>query len=314
MLLDRGDSILVDHPTYTGALSFLHPMGLNLIGIPTDKEGLIPHKLEATLKDWTTNPKTQKFKKPKVLYTIVTGHNPSGSTMTLARKKELMAIANQFDLIILEDDPYRYLEFGKNKAPPIGQDSKFSRPQNISLWSLDPNGRVLRFDSLSKVLSSGMRIGVVSGNKHFVNQINLTTQATNLHSSGVSQILALKLFQHWGLKGWKAHCDQVALFYARRRDVFMSVLEKHLKGLAEWDTPTAGMFTWIKLLGIENSKILIEDKARKAKVILLPGEVFNPNGEISQYVRASFSLATDQEMDTAIERLATLLKEEKNKK
>jgi kynurenine/2-aminoadipate aminotransferase len=305
MLLNEGDSILVDNPTYSGALAFLRPMNLNLMGVSTDEFGLIPSALEALMKE-----NKGKTNKPKVLYTIVTGHNPSGATMTSERKREIYRIACEYDLIILEDDPYRYLEFGSSRAPMKGNEATFNRPKNESLFSMDTHGRVLRFDSLSKVLSSGIRLGFVTGPVAFINQINLTTQATNLHSSGISQMLALKLFQHWGDAGWDAHCNSVALFYARKRDFFMDCCEKYLQGLAEWSVPTAGMFAWIRLLGISDSKNFIEEKARKAKVILLPGQVFVPSNQASSYVRASYSTASEQQMEIAVQRLATLLKEE----
>jgi hypothetical protein len=118
-------------------------------------------------------------------------------------------------------------------------------------------------------------------------------QATSLHASGISQLLALKFLQSMGEQGWQAHTAKVALHYARRRDVFMRACDKHLTGLAEWNRPSAGMFVWFKLLGIDDSKSLIEEKAVDAKVLLVPGTAFSPTGQKSSHVRASFSTATD---------------------
>lgn len=298
MLIEDGDTVLVDSPTYSGALAYLRPMGCSLVGIETDHLGLVPHALEKALQ-------ASYSRRPRVLYTIVTGQNPSGATMSMERKRRVYELACQYDLIVLEDDPYKYLEYG-----PSCDKGTWRRPCNVSMFSMDRQGRVLRFDSLSKVLSSGLRLGFVTGPSSFVNQINLCSQAANLHSSGPSQMMAAKLLERWGEAGWNAHCDKVACFYAGRRDVFVRLCQKHLTGLAEWHAPVAGMFVWLRLLRVADSQKLIEDKALQAKVILLHGAAFCPKGEISPYVRASFSTANDADMDTALSRFGQLLRNE----
>lgn len=204
-----------------------------------------------------------------------------------------------------------YLSYGSKAAPAAGADAGWSRPASRSFFSLDTEGRVIRFDSFSKILSSGLRLGMVTGPKQFLQRMDLMSQASNLHVSGVSQAMVSKLLAHWGPNGWNDHINRVCLFYARRRDVFIRLVEKHLKGLVEYSIPEAGMFVYFKLEGIADSKKLVESKALEAKVILVPGQAFSPNDQPSNAVRAAFSVATDQEMDLALERLATLLKKEK---
>lgn len=301
--VQEGDNVLVESPTYSGTLAILRPLGCSLIAVETDQEGLIPSSLEQALRKTYSRP-------PRILYTIVTGQNPSGATLTLERKKRIYELACEFNLLILEDDPYRYLEYGSAPAPPAGSDHLFQCPHSQSLFSMDRQARVLRFDSLSKALSSGLRLGFVTGPTAFVNQIDLVSQATTLHSSGVAQMMVAKLLQAWGEQGWTTHCRAVALFYARRRDVFMALCEKHLKGLAEWNAPSAGMFVWLRLLHVADSQKLIEQKAVDAKVLLLHGACFLPGGGLSSYVRASFSVASDSDMDVALQRFASLLRAE----
>jgi len=218
-------------------------------------------------------------------------------------------IACHYDLLILEDDPYFYLYFGESPAPSSGQEHLFKRPHLTSLWSLDEQGRVIRFDSLSKVLSSGIRLGFATGPSALIDRMCLHTQATSLHASGISQILALKLFNLWGEQGWRKHTNEVSLFYMKKRDQFIRMANKHLTGLAEWNVPTAGMFIWLKLNGYTDTQQFIQKKALEAKVLLVPGQSFSPNNEKSPYVRASFSLASEEEMDLALGRLAKLLRE-----
>lgn len=124
------------------------------------------------------------------------------------------------------------------------------------------------------------------------------------------QMLVSKLLSEWGTAGWNEHIRQVSLFYARRRDTFIALVEKHLKGLVTYTTPTAGMFVYFKLHGVADSKKLIETRALEAKFLMVPGQAFSPNDVPSDCVRAAFSTASDKDMETALERFATLLKAE----
>ncbi|OQR82886.1 hypothetical protein ACHHYP_15395 [Achlya hypogyna] len=290
MLLSEDDALLIEKPTYSGTLAHLNAVNCELVCIDTDGEGLVPAHLGATLDEWPAHKK-----KPKVLYTIPTGGNPTGVSMSYARKQEVYAIAQKHGLIILEDDPYYYL--------------KLDGPRVKSFLSMDVDGRVLRFDSFSKILSSGLRVGTVMGPTPLVERLNLHTQSANLHSSGLSQAVVLALLQKWGEAGWNSHLDMVCDFYRGQRDVFLRALDKHLTGLASWNVPDSGMFVWIKLHGVEDSKALIEQKAVAAKVLLVPGQVFLPDNQVTSYVRAAYSTASPEEMDLAVSRLAALLKE-----
>eukprot|EP00455_Lapot_gusevi_P049941 TRINITY_DN716_c0_g1_i1.p1 TRINITY_DN716_c0_g1~~TRINITY_DN716_c0_g1_i1.p1 ORF type:complete len:213 (-),score=77.67 TRINITY_DN716_c0_g1_i1:216-854(-) len=212
----------------------------------------------------------------------------------------------------MEDDPYYFLYYGSAPAPAAGQEHLYSRPKTVSFMSMDIEGRVLRFDSLSKILSSGLRIGWVTGPKPLIQRLELHQQATSLNASGVSQALAYKLMQHWGPAGWEKHLNEVALFYLRRRDVLIASAQRHLNKLAEWTVPDAGMFLWLKLLGIEDTRDLISSKAVQAKVLFIPGQVCSPSNAKSPFVRAAFSTASHADMDTAMQRLAQLLKSHQN--
>jgi kynurenine/2-aminoadipate aminotransferase len=142
-------------------------------------------------------------------------------------------------------------------------------------------------------MSSGLRLGTVTGPKAFIERMDLVSQAANLHTSGVSQMMVSKLLTKWGDDGWNAHINNVCLFYARRRDVFIALVEKHLKGLVDYTTPVAGMFVLFRIRGVVDSKKLVESKALEAKVLLVPGQAFSPNDLPSNCVRAAFSVASD---------------------
>ena len=306
MLLTPESALLVEEPTYSGSLAFLQPYGPRLVGVATDGGGLVPASLRAALeREGRTAPG-----RPRVLYTIPVGANPTGGSLSLERKREIYALAREYDLLLLEDDPYYFLQFGDG-------------PRTPSLLSMDEDGRVLRFDSLSKLLSSGLRVGYATGPAALVDRLELHTQATSLHTSGVSQALVLALLKHWGagdaahgdggLGGFDAHVRGVARFYEAQCEAFLAAADTHLTGLAEWTAPSAGMFSWIKLLnGIEDSDALVMEKAVGKKVLLVPGTSFMPQqGTKTPYVRASFSTASPEQIDEALQRLAALVREAK---
>lgn len=292
MLLNEGDPIIIESPTYSGSLACLQSLGVKYVCAPTDHDGLIPEKLAAILDSWQPS----QGPKPRVLYTIPTGGNPTGASMTLARKKQLYALAQKHNLILLEDDPYYYLQFSASRVP--------------SLLSLDTDGRVLRFDSFSKILSSGIRVGFVTGPEPLVDRIQLHGQATSLHPSGISQAVCLRVLEMWGIEGFEKHVRSVCAFYSQQRDLFLKAAEKHLTGLAEWNPNIgAGMFGWLRLTAVEDSFVLISRRAVEQKVLLVPGNAFYPEGAPpSSHVRASFSTATELEMNEALQRLAKLLR------
>ncbi|KAJ1340234.1 hypothetical protein BSLG_005120 [Batrachochytrium salamandrivorans] len=257
--------------------------------------GLNPESMETTLANWP-DIKTR----PRILYTVPTAGNPTGITTTLARKKRIYEVARKYDVIILEDDPYYFLQFSDTRDP--------------SYFSFDVDGRVLRFDSLSKVLSGGARIGWVSGPKPLVERIVLHGMGSNLHPSGISQIMMYSLLEKWGIQGFLAHNRDVAAFYKEKCAAFIESARRHLDGIAEFVPPTAGMFVWLKLIGIDDSTDLIKRKAVDKKVLLVPGIEFLPNQRPTPYVRASYSLATKEEIDTALSRLRELVLDARNEK
>jgi kynurenine/2-aminoadipate aminotransferase len=292
MLLDPAqDELFLESPTYSGSLAFLQPFGVKMKPVATDEFGLKPEALQEALEK-----SNDGENKRRVLYTIPTAQNPSGSTLSNDRREAIYDIASAYDIIILEDDAYYYNH-------PARENVK-------SFLSLDCDGRVIRFDTFSKLISSGMRIGFVTGPPKVIERLSFHTQATNLHNSGVSQIMLSKLLDHWGKHGFDEHAKNVASFYCRRRDVMLAATERHLTGLAAWSPPEAGMFLWLKLNGIDDTKALIEEKAAAANVLFVPGQSFDPLDRPSPYVRASFSTASDDDMDIAMGRLAALIANE----
>ncbi|KAM9329895.1 kynurenine/alpha-aminoadipate aminotransferase, mitochondrial [Gastrophryne carolinensis] len=299
MLVNPGDNVLLDAPTYSGTLAAVKPLGCNLIGIPTDQHGIIPQALKHILSRWQPEDAQNPEKKsPKVLYTIPNGGNPTGASLNIERKIEIYQIAQQYDLIIMEDDPYYFLQFNKPWAP--------------SFLSMDVDGRVIRADSMSKILSSGLRIGFLTGPKPLIDRITLHMQASTLHTSAFTQVMVFQLLQKWGIEGFMKHIEGVINFYKTQRDAMLASADKWLTGLAEWHSPSAGLFLWIKIKGVPDTHQMIMQKAISNEVLLVPGSAFNiDSSEPSPYVRASFSLSSPEQMDLGLQRLASLIMEER---
>ncbi|THH16877.1 hypothetical protein EW146_g3850 [Bondarzewia mesenterica] len=281
-LLNPGDSILVERLVYARD-TYLRDM----IEVGTDAQGIVSSSLRSILQNWPASKP-----KPKALYTVPYGGNPTGMTASLERRLETLSLARQHDFIILEgwdlflalsilsfllirpdsrydipDDPYYFLYFGAGPRIP-------------SYFTLEAQtgsvGHVLRFDSFSKILSAGIRIGFVTG----------------------PQVL-------------------VAAIDVHKRDVFEAAMRRHLDGLAEWSTPHAGMFFWFKLLlsddpNVEaNSSDLISNQALEGGVLALPGTVFIPNGAKTAHIRAAFSLLDEKDVDEALRRLRLVILKER---
>jgi kynurenine/2-aminoadipate aminotransferase len=284
--------------SYTGALAALHPFQPNIITVPIDDKGIIPSELAKILEEYYANKKNKPI---KFLYTIPTGQNPSGATMTAERKRQVYSLAQKYDFLILEDDPYYYLNFDSDK-----------KDSAVTFLSMDVDRRVLRFDSLSKVLSSGLRIGWLTGHKTFIDRIHLHMQTGSLHTSGLSQRVASKLLgQVWGMEGLDKHVQKVQQLYRTKRDDFISCVDKHLKDYVTYSVPKAGMFLWFKFNDIPDSRHFIEEKTRSKRVLLVPGQAFDPFYRPSPYARASYSVESKENMEQACIALAELCKEQR---
>ncbi|WVQ93076.1 hypothetical protein IAU59_000140 [Kwoniella sp. CBS 9459] len=295
-LLNPGDPVLLETPIYSGVLPPLQLLRAELHEVDVDDNGLSAKSLEKVLSEWPADKK-----RPKVLYTSPTGSNPSGCSQPRERKLEVLEVCKKYGVLIFEDDPYYYL--ATELIPSYFELEKQVYPEG---------GRVLRFDSFSKLLSAGLRLGFVTGPKEITQAIDVITAGANLHTSGVSQAVAYRLMEHWGIEGFLAHGRGVAKLYAERRAEFEAVAHKYLDGLATWVSPVAGMFLWVDLspAGIEDGYALIRHEALAKGVLGVPGMAFYPSGRKSSHVRLSFSIVDlEQETELGFQRLAEAIKE-----
>ncbi|PWY98290.1 PLP-dependent transferase [Testicularia cyperi] len=327
-LIDAGGSVVVESPAYSGILPSLVAHKARIFEAATDSEGVSASALDELLSNWKTSAATSGAPFPKFLYTTPTGANPSGTSASDSRKREVLAVIRKHGLLLLEDDPYYFLSFSGLGEDPVtrqrGKSYFHLEQEQQDQWGM---GRVLRFDSFSKILSAGLRLGYATGPKELLDAIDQDTSSRNLQTSGTSQAIAYALLSKWGVDGFLRHADDVARFYQIRLEQFEGTAKSILTAspsVAEWVRPTAGMFLWIKLKlppavqadGSSSSEGdsfgLISQKAKNAGVLALPGVAFMPpsQGEgkkTSPYVRTSFSQVPLEQVETAFQRLRSVV-------
>jgi len=299
MLLQPGDSVLVEEPTYPGTIAILKPYALQFLTIESDGQGIKPESLRKLLTPWATpTSRRPEMKMPKVIIVQPNHCNPTGVSLPLERRLEIYKIAQEYDLLIIEDDPYYFLTFDGIRPPP-------------SFLSMDTDGRVLKLDSLSKVMSAGIRMGMLTGPKALVSRVMMHLSTSGIQCNTLSQVIVLQLFQKWGHDGFVEHALGVAKFYESQCKKMLRAAEDHLAGLAEWFVPTGGMFLWIKAKGVKDTYKMITERALSKKVVLAPGNLFMiDSSKPTSYMRSSFSAVTEEQMQEAFKRLADLIREE----
>lgn len=246
---NRGDTILAEEFTFSSASECVHGLGVNIVPVKMDLNGVDPAQLEKQLDNWVGP-------KPKLFYTIPTGQNPTGSTLSLERRKAIYKLAQKHDFIIVEDEPYYFLQMPPFTRDHAQREKDLERPSHQafkdsltqSYLNIDVEGRVVRLDSFSKVLAPGARVGWV------VAQQNLLERYVRLHevsiqcASGFAQSIVYGLLNRWGQEGYLDWLIGLRETYSIKRNVAMDAVAEYLpKKLVDFVPPEAGMFFWLKL-------------------------------------------------------------------
>jgi 2-aminoadipate transaminase len=278
-----GDYLTVECPTYLGALTAFNAYQPNYIAIPMDDKGMIMDELEKKLEQ-------NKKKSMDLIYTIPTFQNPSGVTMSLERRKQLLEIARKYDLIIVEDDPYSELRYSGKFVPPIK--------------SLDKYGIVIYTSTFSKILSPGFRLGWVIANEKIIKKLVVAKQGADLCTNTFVQGIAEEYLSS-GLID--KQIPIIRKMYKRKRDLMLEALEKHFPKGTKWTEPDGGMFLWVTLPSHVNTKTMFPE-AIKRKVAYVHGNAFCVDGKSQSSMRLNFSNAEDKKIEIGIKRLANVIK------
>ncbi|KAJ4253751.1 Aromatic/aminoadipate aminotransferase 1 [Fusarium torreyae] len=336
MFCTRGDHILVEEYTYSGTLEAMTPLGLRTATVKMDEQGISATDLDSVLSHW--NESERSSAKPFLLYTIPTGHNPTGVTQTFQRRKDVYQVAEKHNLLVIEDDPYYYLQFTTQEAIRESQSSQHSSDLDgyigsllPSYLSLDVSGRVIRLDSTSKTLGPGLRCSWMTTNSDIASKILNHHDVGVVCPSGLSQLAMSHLLEDkWGHRGFTQWLVYLRDEYKNRRDTLIKACKKHLPlDICSWQAPAAGMFLWIKLDWRQHSlatnshaKSLwstftaIEDSvyrgALKKGTLCCKGSAFSASNETPEnmFLRATFASTSLEELDIAVRRVGEALREE----
>lgn len=282
-LVNSGDTVIVEQPSFIGALNSFRSYGANLVGVPVEDDGMSISALKEAIKN---------NKNVKIIYTIPTFQNPSGITMSLEKRKELLNIAIENNIVIIEDNPYGELAFDGVKTPTIK--------------SLDKTGVVIYCGSFSKVIAPGMRVGFVSAHKDLISKMIIAKQVSDVHTPVITQILAYEYIKKYGLS---KHIEEVSKLYAHKCKIMIDAIEKYLPKEVSHTTPKGGLFIWCDLNGDYDTNEIAKI-CTKRKVAFVPGSTFMTDmDKKSSAFRLNYSTVTDEKIEEGVKILGDVLKE-----
>jgi 2-aminoadipate transaminase len=288
VILDDGDAIAVENPTYLGALLAWAPYGINYLSVPTDSEGLIIDHVESVLKQ-----------NPKLMYLVPNFQNPQGVTLSKARRAALAKLLEQYGTLIVEDNPYGELRYSGESIPGLYE----MDAENLGITSLD--GHVAYAGTFSKLLAPGLRIGWVAGPEPIVDRIVQAKQSADLHVSTFAQMVAYEAARDGFLD---EHISSLRKVYKERRDIMLAAMEEHFPDEAQWAKPEGGLFLMVYLPDHIDATELLK-QAIAYKVAFVPGGDFHLGGSGHNSLRLNFSNAQPEQIQEGIRRLGGLLKE-----
>ena len=285
LFLNPGDTALVGLPTYLGGINAFRSYESNLTGIPLDEEGMITDVLEEKIKKMLKEEITPKF-----IYVVPTFQNPAGVVLSESRRKKLIDIANEYDLVIIEDDPYGKLRFDISHVKPIK--------------SFDDEGRVIYISTFSKILSPGFRLAWTIASPELTRKMIICKQALDLCTNTFTQYLAREFIRRGSLD---LHIMKICEMYKPKRDIMIDAMAKYFPEGYTCYKPNGGMFAWVTLPEGIDTEIMFLD-AIKEKVAYVHGKAFHVDGGGARSMRLNFSYSTDQQIDEGMKRLGKVVK------
>ncbi|WP_440059586.1 PLP-dependent aminotransferase family protein [Thermogladius sp. 4427co] len=289
-MIDPGDIVVTENPSYLAAIGAFKAAGARLVGVEMDDNGMDTFKLEEKLKSIYSTGGRVKF-----IYTIPVGHNPAGTTLSYDRRKHLLEIAEKYDVLVVEDDPYSYITYenGVDTTP---------------LKALDRYDRVIYLSTMSKILAPGLRIGWIVAPREVARKFELVKQYLDLHSPTLTQFIVLEAIK----KGLVERMIKVATpYYKSKRDAMLSAMEDYFPDYVSYTRPIGGLFIFARVEkeGFNTTKLL-EVAINKYKVAYVPGAGFFVDGSGYNTMRINFSYPTHDEIYEGVRRLAQLVKSE----
>jgi len=288
IFINPGDRILVESPTYVGAIQAWRAYGAEFIPVPFDEHGMRTDELEARLRAG-----------PKFIYVLPNFQNPTGVTLSYERRLKLIELADRYGVPIVEDDPYGQLRYEGEHLPAISVLDSQTRTQNDSYV-----GNVIYLSTFSKTLAPGIRLAWVIAPPEIITKLMLAKQGADLHTSTFNQMVAHEVAKGGFLN---EHVKHIRKVYKERRDVMIETLAEHMPPGVIWTKPEGGLFLWATAPKCVDCQDLFED-AVKEKVAFVPGFSFYAEGGGYNSMRLNFSNADPEHINEGIARLARVMK------
>jgi len=284
IFLDPKDIVVLELPTYIGGLQTFTSYRARMIGVPQDDHGMRTDLLEKLLAKLAS-----KNKKPKFIYVVPDFQNPSGVTMSLERRKAVLELAYKYEIPIVEDSPYRDLRFAGRALPAI--------------YSLDTESQVIVLGTFSKLLCPGLRLAWIIAPVEWMDRMIMAKQGMDLCSPSFTQLIVAEFLKRGHLS---QQIEGIRKLYARKREVMLAALKKHMPKGVKWTQPEGGLFLWVRLPGRMSATELFP-KAIENKVAYVIGSAFHCNGKGHNTMRINFSYPSEQQIEEGIKRLARMI-------
>jgi 2-aminoadipate transaminase len=285
LLINRGDRILVESPTYLGALQAFDLMGAEYVTVPVDDDGLQTCNMEQALRSG-----------PKFMYILPNFQNPGGVTLARRRRDQLVELSDRYGIPIIEDDPYGQLRYeGEHITPLVVLDrTNLARDKDYKL------GNVIYLSTFSKVLAPGLRVAWIVAPAEVIAKLVQIKQSTDLHTSTFTQMVTYEAARDGFID---EHVKLIRSTYRQRRDAMLSALHNFFPPEVSWTHPQGGLFLWVTMPpGVDSSRLL--ELALRQNVAFVPGEPFFPNGDTGSHMRLNFSNAQPEQIREGIRRLS----------
>ncbi len=283
VFLDKDDVVLIESPSYLGAINAFALQQPRFVEVPTDEKGIVPDELEKIL---------MEEKNIKMIYVIPDFHNPTGITWSYARRKEFMEVINKYEIPVLEDNPYGELRYEGESLP--------------SLKSLDTKGLVVFLGTFSKTLCPGMRLGWMAAAEPIMGKADVVKQGTDLGTSSSTQREVAEYIQS---NDFDLHVRENAKLYRHRRDLMLAAMKKFFPENVAFTHPEGGLFTWVCLPETLNARNILYE-CIKEKVAFVPGDGFYPVTRKQNYFRLNYSNMDEEKIIEGIRRIGKVLNKE----
>lgn len=296
IMINPGDLILTERPTYMGALQAWRAYQAEFVTAPIDADGMaVDEQLEQAL-----------CTGPKFMYVLPNFQNPAGVTLSLARRRRLVEIADQYGIPIIEDDPYGQLRFEGEHLPPLlvlDAERMNGASNNEKTNGYFQIGNVIYLSTFSKTLAPGLRLGWIVAPEEVIQRCVMAKQGMDLHTSSFVQMVAYEVARDGFLD---EHVRKIRDVYRQRRDLMLEMMCMHFPAQVHWTHPQGGLFLWVTLPEQLDATELLE-RAVKERVAFVPGVAFYPHADVHNTFRLNFSNASEEMIETGIQRLGAVL-------